>query len=198
MSLASTRVLEPAAALAILLVAVAAAWFSLVRPLLHWRADNKAAIGDARSELQRLRSVVMLGSHSGEKGQGARLESLRAGFLSGPDDAMVIADLQTRLRAIIVDRKCELIRAHALPAKIVDQQAFFGLRLQIRGHMRQVHAVLYAIETETPFLFVDRVELRLWEYADAGGAPEEDVAAQMVGELDIYGARWPNDGLARD
>ena len=77
-----------------------------------------------------------------------------------------------------------------MPPKRVDHQDYLGLRLQIRGTLQGVHSIIVAIEDSTPFLFVDRAQLRMEERR---GAVEDAIpaAAGMVAELDIYGAKWP-------
>ena len=127
-------------------------------------------------------------ARTGAGAQQADAKTLGGDFLQGVDDPLILADLQTRLRAIVTGQNGEMSSARALPPKRVDQQDYLGLRLQIRGTMKGVHSIVNAIEESTPFLFVDRAQMRMEERR---GAVEEAVWAGMVAELDIYGAKWP-------
>jgi hypothetical protein len=120
------------------------------------------------------------------------LDRYRGDFLAGPEDAIIIAELQTRLSSLIAARNAELSSARALPPKSRDGLEYLGLGLQIRAEMKSIQEVLQAIETGTPLLFVERADLRLDERGVAAArARNAESIAPMTLEIAVYGAKWP-------
>lgn len=172
-------------------MAAGVVWFGVFQPLQNWHHGLRADLEETSRTAGRLKSA--LEQANAKTGAGARqtdAKTLGADFLQGVDDPLIIADVQTRLRAIVIGQNGELNSARALPARRVDQQDYIGLRLQLRGTLKGVHAMILAIEQSTPFLFVERAQLRMEERR---GAVDEALgeAATMVAELDVYGAKWP-------
>jgi type II secretion system (T2SS) protein M len=112
--------------------------------------------------------------------------SLLAGFKSA------IAQ-ETQLRSLITAHNAELTSARTLPPKSRDGLEYLGLGLQIRAEMKNIQAVLHAIETGTPLLFVERADLRLDERGtSAARTRDAESIAPMTLEIAVYGAKWPS------
>lgn len=118
------------------------------------------------------------------------LDAFRLAFLQGGDEAVVGADLQSRLRALVTGKGCELSSVRVLPPRSVGDQRLLGLRVQLRGPLKGIRDVLQLIEGGKPFLFVDRAILRLEEQRGAVRETSEEALTGMHAELDIYGALW--------
>jgi hypothetical protein len=181
-----------AVALGILGLLAAVLWLEAVDPIKRQLDDNDRAITDRIRVLAGFTSVIAQGQHARVEINASDFDSYRGEFLAGPEDAIIIADLQTRLSALIAAHKAELSSARALPSKSRDGLEYLGLGLQIRGEMKSIQEVLHAIETGTPLLFVERADLRLDERrATAGGARNAESLAPMTLEIAVYGAKWP-------
>jgi len=124
----------------------------------------------------------------------SQLDGYRMDFLAGVEDAIIVADLQTRLSALTTARRAEVTSARALQPKSAEGLTYLGLRLTIQGEMQSLQQVLYEFESTTPLLFVERAALRLDNRAGGRRDRGPDSLAPMTLEVDVYGAKWP--GLA--
>jgi hypothetical protein len=181
-----------AAALALLGLLVAVMWAGAIDPIMRRYDDNDRAIADGARLLAGFRSVIIQSRQPRVETSASDRDRYRGDFLAGPEDAIIVADLQTRLSALIAARNAELSSARALPSKTRDGLEYLGLGLQIRAEMKSVQEILHAIESGTPLLFVERADLRLDERgAAAGRARNAESIAPMVLEIAVYGAKWP-------
>src|SRR5215469_10124775 len=158
-----------ALALGLLGLLVAVLWVGVADPIKRRYDENDQAITDGIRLLAGFKSVIAQDRQPGSESGAGDLERYRGDFLAGPEDAIILADLQTRLRSLITAHNAELSTARALPAKSRDGLEYLGLALQIRAEMKSVQEVLHAIETGTPLLFVEHADLRLDERRSAAG-----------------------------
>jgi hypothetical protein len=180
-----------ATALGLLGLLAAAFWTGAVDPIKRRYNDNDQAITDGVRLLAEFTSVIVQGRQVGSEISASDIERYRGDFLAGPEDSIIVANLQTRLSSLITARNAELSSARALSPKSRDGLEYLGLGLQIRAEMKSIQEVLHAIETGTPLLFVERAVLRLDERA-ASRAQNAESIAPMTLEIDVYGAKWPN------
>jgi general secretion pathway protein M len=182
-----------ALALGLLGLLAALLWIGAVGPITSRYYENDQAIADRIRLLAGFKSAIAQGRQDGSDTGGSDLERYRGDFLAGPEDAIILADLQTRLRSLITARNAELSSARALPPKSRDSLEYLGLGLQIRAEMKSIQEVLHAIETGRPLLFVERTDLRLDERgAAAARARNAESIAPMTLEIAVYGAKWPS------
>jgi hypothetical protein len=164
----------------------------MVDPIKTWHDENDQAIADGIRLLAGFKSVIARDRQPGAASGASDLERYRGDFLAGPEDAIILADLQSRLRSLITARNAELSSARALAPKSRDGLEYLGLGLQIRAEMKSIQEVLHAIETGTPLLFVERADLRLDERgAAAARTRNTESIAPMTVEIAVYGAKWP-------
>jgi general secretion pathway protein M len=179
-------------ALGLLGLLAAVLWMGAVDPIKRRYDDNDQTIIDGIRLLAGFKSVIVQGRQAGSELSASDLERYRGDFLAGPEDAIIVADLQTRLRSLITARNAELSSARALPPKSRDGLEYLGVGLQIRAEMKSIQEVLHSIETGTPLLFVERADLRLDERgAAAARARNPESIAPMTLEIAVYGAKWP-------
>jgi hypothetical protein len=182
-----------AAALGLLGLLATVVWMGAIDPILTLYDGNDRAIAEGVRVLAGFKSVIVQSRQPGVATGASDLDRYRGDFLAGPEDAIIVADLQTRLSALIAARNAELSSARALPSKTRDGLEYLGLGLQIRAEMKSVQEILHAIETGTPLLFVERADLRLDERgAAAGRARNVESVAPMVLDIAVYGAKWPS------
>ena len=120
-------------------------------------------------------------------------------FLPGSEAALMMADLQTRLRTLVIARNSELSSAQVLPLRSIDGLTYLGVRIQLRGHLRDVHAIVHTIETAMPFLFIERVQLRLEDLRIVPAGSSQTAVPRLLADIDAFGAKWPlpEQGSAR-
>jgi hypothetical protein len=181
-----------AAALGVLGLLAAAVWAGAVDPIIQRYDDNDQALTEGIRSLAGFKSIIVQSRQTGAQTSTSDLDRYREDFLDGPEDAIVVADLQTRLSSLISARNAELSSARALQPKSRDGLDYLGLSLQIRAEMKDIQNILHAIETGTPLLFVETANLRSDERgAAASRARNTESVAPMVLEIAVYGAKWP-------
>jgi general secretion pathway protein M len=176
-----------ALALGLLGLVAAVVWIGVVDPVKRRYDDNDQAITDGIGLLTGFKSAIAQGRQPGSEISASDLERYRGDFLAGPEDAIIVADLQTRLRSLITARSAELSSARALQPKSREGLEYLGVALQIRAEMKSIQEVLHAIETGRPLLFIERADLRL----NDRGARNAESIAPMTLEISVYGAKWP-------
>src|SRR5262245_10888557 len=182
-----------ALALGLLGLFAAILWIGAVDPIRSRYNDNDRAITDGVRSLAGFTSVIVQGRQTGVEITATDLERYRGDFLTGPEDSIIVANLQTQLSSLITAGNAELSSARALPPKSRDGLEYLGLGLQIRAELKSIQQVLHAIETGMPLLFVERATLRLDERGIAAGrARNAESIAPMTLEIDVYGAKWPS------
>ncbi len=164
--------------------------WALGQPIKRWYDENENKISETAVSRARFKAVIDNGLAADSTPGSDQTSQYSIEFLPGGQDSIVIADLQTRLQALVGAKGAELTSARTLSAKSVDAQLYLGLRLQMRGTMTTIHEILYAIETGTPFLFIDRALLRPEEPRSVQHMTGSNVPA-FLAEVDVFGAKWP-------
>lgn len=177
-------VLRRAIALSLLLVAILGAYTIFIDPFVSAYSSNAATVTQLQSAIERYRKIV---TRLPEMKQ--TLETLRAsqssqqGYLPGTSEAVAAAVLQDRLKTLIAREGGQLQSTQAMPQ---TQDPAQPKRVGVRTHMvirfGELLNVLYRLESETPVLFVENLNIR----AVNGNAAEEsplDVNLDIIGYL---------------
>src|SRR6185437_10163170 len=81
-------------------------------------------------------------------------------FLTGANENVISADLQTRVRAMTEQAGARSRAVQALPGKTVDQIRYSGARIEILGPLQSITRTVYAIESSKPYLFIAAAALK--------------------------------------
>lgn len=174
----------------LLLVGFIAVVLGLPWQLHRWYQERSEKLVDLIELRSRLAGAAAAASPKDQAADQKLVETHMVAFLRGADESVIAADLQSRLRALVAGKSCELSSVRVLPVKTVANQRMLGLRIQVRGALKGIRDLLQLIEGQKPFLFVDRAVLRLEEQRGAVRETSEDVLSAMYAEMDIYGALW--------
>lgn len=172
-------------------VLLALFWFGAYQPISTWSETMAEDLADGHKRLIKLQRVAQLHASNPQQKSADREADFRPDFLKGDPDAIVLADIQTRLRAIIVGKNCELISASALPPREIGGANMVGLKLQMRGQLADVHQVMHTIEFGLPLLFIERADLRVDEHRGAVQDNPDHAVPNLYADIDVYGAKWP-------
>jgi general secretion pathway protein M len=111
-------------------------------------------------------------------------EQLKRGeLLIGPNEGVINADLQTRIKTITEQAGARLRSVQGLPAITSEQMRYVGARLDMHGSLQAIQRALHAIETGRPYLFVTSAAIR--PSLNAQNPREEPV---IEARLDVVGA----------
>lgn len=189
MAMEQGSMLSRFAAFALLASLLLAAVFGIGLPVAATMQTLPSRLSDATNTLARFRlleqqSTVLTTSSGG-------IEPYLADYLQGAEDAVIVAELQNRLRSIAIGSDVEVNSSSALPTKTIDGHAYLGVRISLRGQMKEVHGVLHAIETAEPWLFVERLAMHLDTSRLQSRVPGFEGAFPLIADVDVFGARLP-------
>ncbi len=178
------------AAVLILLGGIGLVYLALVQPLLDDYLDTRDAIVDARSALARYRGVAAdLPQRQKELSRLRQRQATSEGFLQGPNnDALVAAQIQNCVKALVEASHGELKSTQVLPPQDEGKYRRLAVRAQMTLDIAAAQRVLYGIETASPLLFLDNVDLRahmIDRRRERGANPPND--SELDVRIDVFG-----------
>jgi general secretion pathway protein M len=157
--------LPPAAsralAVALLLGAAGILYLGLAQPLIADYRSTQQAISDMRADIARYRRVGA--EAASRKSALAALRQQQAtteGFLPGANDALAAAQMQNRVKALAESVHGELKSTQVLPVQDDGRYRRVTIRAQMVLNLASAQKVLYGLETASPLLFVDNLNMR--------------------------------------
>jgi general secretion pathway protein M len=179
--------LSRAAALMLLVLALGAAYYLGVGPMIADYRSNGEAIADAQALLERFRHVA--GAEGDLRENLAELKKRQASqgyYLAKNTDALAAAALQEHVKGVVQESGGKIRSIQTLPGQDEGNFRRIAIRLQMTMTTESLSRAFYALETSKPFLFLDNVDVqsRLAQPAGAGVADPVLVVA-----VDLYGYR---------
>jgi general secretion pathway protein M len=105
-----------------------------------------------------------------------RREAAGGGLVSGTSAALAAADIQSRMKAMIERHGGRVRSVQNLPAAPVKGFEKVSVRYDLSITAGGLKGLLYQIETGTPYLFLDDIDLRMpegWQEEGPQNAPPE-------------------------
>jgi general secretion pathway protein M len=157
----------------------------LLMPILDFFVDRDRQIAEQRALLGRLRAMVAQEPHIQAIARDLDAKLQGGEFLHGPNDGVVNADLQTRLKGIAEAAGARVRSVQTLPAKNIAQIRYMAARIDIYGPLQSIHGTVYAVESGKPYHFVAAASIRPAAAINRPGVAQEPV---LQAQLDIVGA----------
>lgn len=186
MTLALSPVLRRVLAIAILVTLVFAVFSGIVAPVLEGYQADLRSIDLMRAAIARSQGIANdLPAFRSELAGLQQQPTSQGGFLQGPNESMIAAQFQNRVKHVVETARGELRSTQILPSR---EEGRFR-RIAIRGQMSVGTAALqrtfYELESTSPFLFIDNVEIR----ARLAPRQRDRSSQEMVLEVrfDVYG-----------
>lgn len=181
--------LSRALALAILaaLVSLVVSW--IIVPLWDQYEDAQNALASYVAALSRATpSDSSVAALRAELIRLQKAQSSATGFLGSSNESLAAAELQNQLKRSVDAVQGDLRSTQILPP---ETDGVFQ-RVTIRGEvvltLPELQRLVYALETTSPFLFLDNVDIRAYPTVARNGAPAQlsllvrfDLAAYMRG-----------------
>ena len=187
-------------ALGLLLAALALVYLLLVHP--WWTAPMLQVnqdIADSRSRELRVRTQLQQAPQV-EKQLAAALaqQAKRPGFLPEASAELATAGLVQRLETVVVqaspgNRSCAITNRSPMPQASRERFDRVVVQVRLRCGTPELAAVLHALETGTPRLFVDNLSVLAQRYAYASALPSSSNGGLDV-SFDLYGYLRPATG----
>jgi general secretion pathway protein M len=167
------------------LAACAVVFGAILAPTYAFFADRDSRIADQQKVLARLSAITAQAANvqSIVSDTGAQMRS--GEFLVGPNENVISADLQTRLKAMTETAGARSRAGQALPLRTIDQIKYSGSRIEIIGSLQSIQRAVYAIESAKPYLFITGAAIKMVPPVNRQGVQEEPV---VQAQLDIFGA----------
>jgi general secretion pathway protein M len=159
--------------------------FAIVIPTITFFADRDERIADQMKVFGRLSAIAAQAENVQSIISDTNSQMHGLEFLAGPNENVISADLQTRLKAIVEKAGARSRAVQALPLKVDDQIKFSGSRIEIVGPLQSIRRVVHEIESAKPYLFVTGADLKVASTASKQGVSEEPI---IQAQLDIFGA----------
>lgn len=174
-----------ALAVAILLAGLLLIYLAVLQPIFDDLRTTRDAIADSESAIVRFRRVAAeLPRRRAELAALRGRQAASEGFLQGTNEALVAAQIQNRVKSLVEAAQGELRSTQVLPVQDEGKYRRIMLRAQMTLDTATAQRVLYGIETASPLLFIDNLDLRVHT-----GGDRHRVAADPLLDIrfDAYG-----------
>ena len=178
------------AAVALLLGVLGTAYLYVAAPLIVAYRTVDEEIERAGEHLIRYEAIAT--TRQANQRQSDELSSRQFGsgvYLVAETDALASAELQGRLRSAVSAHGGSLRSIQTLPIKSDGEFLRVSVRVQFTASMAAFHRILYALESEKPFVFVDNLDVRNRRAKRRSGL--EDLDPQLMIRFDLSGYLRP-------
>ncbi len=169
------------AALAILVFVFISFVSAIALPLWLLNKRYDMAVEDAVVRLDRYSRIV--GMRDGLQKKAIEIKALEANhhFLKSASPALAAAELQERAKAILDENGGKLDSIQILPHKDDGAYRQVSVLLRLSAPLSSVKAMLHALESAHPYLFVDNFSIRATNFSVVrnDSAVESDLTVQF-------------------
>ena len=170
------------AALSILGGIAAAAILLVAEPLTSRLTNAKDSIAQERLLLGRL---LLQARRDGAADMNAEVNTEGVAFLEGATDAERIAGLQAQMQQHAAAAGLEVMSSQAIPAQTVGLLHLIGIQAQLSGGMDALQRVLHALESGTPTLVIDQLDMTRAPPDSAGDSDRLLMRVTIVGATPV-------------
>lgn len=147
-------------AVGLLVAAILAVIAAIAIPVWLLNRHYEAALDDATNKLDRYRRIATTRPEVARQLEAMRAKEPRKFFLRSGATAMSAAEAQEALRAIIEAGGGRLITMQAPAARDEGRYRQISINVQLTANIFAMRKILNAIETNTPYLFIDNLLVR--------------------------------------
>lgn len=157
----------------------------VVLPTRDVFAERNAHIAEQRTLLARLTSIAA--QEHNVQVVAKQAAEMRDDVLVGPNDGVVNAGLQTRLKTMAETAGARMRSLQTLPPVTNEKIRFNGARIDIVGTLQSIHRAIHEIEGIKPHLFITSAVMKP---SPPAGASRPGVAEPPLiqVQLDVFGA----------
>lgn len=161
----------------------------LVMPVQAFFAERDAQIASQRTLLARFNAVAAQQTRVETAVHEVDAQVEHGEFLGGTNEGVIVADLQTRLKAMAEAAGARLRSVQSLPPKTREEVRYVGARLDVYGPLAAIQRTLHAVETGKPYLFVDAAVVRAAPPVNMQGLPNTPTQEPVIdAQFDVFGA----------
>jgi hypothetical protein len=173
-----------ALAVLLLVVAVVLALALLIAPVLLLHRHYDVAIDDTRDHLERYRRIAAQAPETKKALEALRAKNGRRFFLKNTAPNLAGAELQDLVRAAIENNVGRITTVQIVAPKEDGRFRQIGVNVQLFASTPNLQKILYAVETQQPYLIVEGLTIRPLN-AFRGFKPAPGVEPEVSVLLDI-------------
>jgi Tfp pilus assembly protein PilO len=174
-------------AVLLLITAILAIYVFLVAPIISGYGETDRQMAEARDQLAHFeRAAAMRPVLAKRIKDFEEQRTSRGNFLTGGTDALAAAGLQDQVQALIIAKGGTLQSIQPMPGVQDQGLTRITLRVQMAGTIETLLDVLYALESGSPILSIDRIDIQGSEGVN-GGSDAEAGAARLTVAADLSG-----------
>jgi general secretion pathway protein M len=149
--------------LALAILALMAVVIISITVLPVWSANRNYnhTIATLEGRLEQLQRAAAIGASLQPRYQ--QLKQLLASdqhYLKSSSEALATAELQQLVKEIALAKKAEVLSMQNLPAGKQNDDRRVAIKVRMRGDLENIIQMFHALETGSPFLFLDKVSIR--------------------------------------
>ncbi len=161
MSLELPRWSSKLLAVALLMAVLGASYLYIVSPVLAAYRIAEESLVETRDLVERYEGLALGIAVHQDRLEELRIRQTGTGiYLSGATDALAAAELQERIRGLVIRHGGQLRSIQNLPARSDGGFRAIAVRVQFSANLSSFHLLLYELESEKPFVFVDNLDVR--------------------------------------
>ncbi len=147
-------------AVGLLVVAVVAIAAAVAIPVWLLNHHYDTALADSLDKLQRYRRIAGTRPQVARQLEAMRARDTRRFFLRSGGAALSAAEAQETIRSLVEASGGHLITMQAPASKEEGRYRRVTVNVQLTANIFALRKILYAVETHTPYLFVDNLMVR--------------------------------------
>jgi len=172
-------------ALGLLAAAVVAVLAAIAIPVWLLNRHYDAALADSLDKLDRYRRIAAAHPQVVRQLEAMGARDPRRFFLRSGAAALSAAEAQEAIRGLVEASGGRLITVSAPVSKDDGRYRQVSINVQLTASIFAVRKILHAIESNTPYLFVDNLMVRT--QVPAGFRPAPGAEPEMFVQFDVYG-----------
>jgi general secretion pathway protein M len=163
MNLTMTPVASRGLALAILLALIGVLYYGVAAPLFESYEAARQSITQLQAALERYQRLGReLAPRQAELAALKQQQVTQEGFLEGASETLLAAQIQNRIKTFVEQAHGELQGTQVLPAENEGKLRRIIVRGQMLVTLPAAQRIFYGLESASPLLFLDNVDMRVW------------------------------------
>ena len=172
-------------AIGVLIAVTVAVVLTVVAPVWMLNRHYNEALQDYSTKLERYTRIAGTRADVARQLDAMRTREPRRNFLRGSTAPLAAAEVQEAIRAIVERSGGKLITMQPPQTKDEARYRAVTVNVQLTANNVALRAILNAIETNVPYLFVDSLSVR--SSVPANYKPSPGVEPEMYVQMDVTG-----------
>ena len=175
-----------------LLAAVLTGLYGAAEPLITEYQAFGTTIAQSRELLQRYQRIGNTRSPLQEQAKELRRRlKARGGYLPGASDSLAAAQLQNRVKKIVLAAGGAIKSTQTLAPSDVKGLRQIDVRVQMSADIVALQKTIHALEADETYLFLDNVDIRRQRSRRRRNRKSSATVPPLTVRFDIYGYRRP-------